>query len=296
MTTTRPSRESRASARHGYAELEDVRLHYAEAGEGPLVVLLHGFPDFWYSWRHQLPALAEAGFHAVAPDMRGYNLSDQPRSVAAYDLGRLTRDVLQLADHFGSDRIHLVGHDWGAIVAWFFAMDHPGALDRLVVANVPHPARFIDMARSPRQVLRSWYVGFFQVPFLPEMAVRAGGFAPLRRVLRTEPHQPGTFDDADIDAYVEAAGNSGMRGPINYYRALARRNPLALRNDRRVIENETLVLWGERDRVLGPELAEPPEELVPRCRVLRFPDAAHWVHIEKPAEVNAELVGFLGAG
>ena len=280
-----------AGTRHGYADVEDVRLHYAEAGEGPLVILLHGFPDFWYSWRYQLPALAEAGFRAVAPDMRGYNLSDHPREINAYDLGSLTSDVLQLISHFGAERAHVMGHDWGAIVAWYFAMDHPDALDRLVIANVPHPARFIDMARSPRQILRSWYVGFFQFPWLPERVVRRRDFAALRRLLLAERQ---AFDEVDIDAYVEAARNSGLRGPINYYRALARRNPLALRNDRRTIEHETLVLWGERDRALGAELADPPPDLVPRCHTVRFPDSGHWVHREKPDEVNRELIAFLG--
>lgn len=283
-----------AGVNHAYADLEEVRLHYATAGEGPLVVLLHGFPDFWYSWRHQIPALAQAGFRVVAPDMRGYNLSDKPGEIGAYDLGRLTSDVLQLAAHLEADRFHLAGHDWGAIVAWYLAMDDPAPLDRLAIANVPHPARFIEMARAPRQLLRSWYVGFFQFPWLPEALMRARDFESLRRMLRSEPQRPDAFDEVDLDAYVAAARNSGLRGPINYYRALARRNPLALRNDRRVIEKETLVLWGERDGVLGREFAEPPPDLVPHCRTIRFPDAGHWVHIEKPDEVNRELLAFFG--
>ena len=277
---------------HEFVEVGEVTLHCAVTGEGPLVVLLHGFPDFWYSWRHQIPALVQGGFQVVAPDMRGYNLSDRPDGVEPYAIEHLTQDVRSLVKHFGAERAHVVGHDWGAIVAWYFAMDHADALDRLAILNVPHPARFIEMARSPRQILRSWYVGFFQFPRLPETLLRARDYEPLRRLLRGE--RP-AFDDGDIDAYVEAAGNSGLRGPINYYRALARRNPLALRNDRRAIEHETLVLWGERDRVLGAELAEPPQELVPHCRTVRFPDAGHWVHREKPDEVNDELIAFLSS-
>ena len=281
---------------HDYADLDEVRLHYALAGEGPPVVLLHGFPDFWYSWRHQIPALAQAGLRVVAPDMRGYNLSDQPDGVDAYSIERLTADMRALAEHLGADRIHLVGHDWGAIVAWYFAMGHADLLDRLAILNVPHPARLIEMARTPAQLLRSWYVAFFQVPLLPEKVIGAADFAALRRVFRSEPHGPGAFDEADVEAYVQAARNSNaLRGPINYYRAFARRNPIALRRDRRVIEHETMVLWGERDVALGKEFAEPPRDLVPRCRTMRFSDAGHWVHLERPTEVNRALVDFLTA-
>ncbi len=281
-------------ATHEYADLDDLRLHYVTAGDGPLVVLLHGFPDFWYSWRHQIPPLAKAGFRVVAPDMRGYNLSDQPDGVDAYRIERLTADVRQLIAHLGVERAHVVGHDWGGIVAWFFAMDHPEALDHLGIVNVPHPGRFIDMAKSPAQALRSWYVAFFQVPRVPEAVIAAGDFLALRRVFRTEPSTRNAFDHEDIEAYVQAARNSrSLRGPINYYRALARRNPLDLRNDRRDIPHETLVLWGEQDAVLRPEFAEPDPALAPGCRVVRFADAGHWVHVEKPAEVNEELIDFL---
>ena len=281
-------------AAHEYADLDEVRLHYVAAGEGDLLVLLHGFPDFWYSWKHQIPALAQAGLRVVAPDMRGYNLSDQPAGVDAYRIERLTADVSQLIEHHGAQRAHVVGHDWGGIVAWFFAMDHPEALDRLGIVNVPHPARIIEMARSPTQALRSWYVAFFQVPRLPEALVSAADFLALRRALRTQ--SSNAFDEEDIEAYVEAARRSqSLRGPINYYRALMRRNPLDLRNDRRRISHETLVLWGDQDAVLKAGFADPHPELVPSCRVVRFPDAGHWVHFQKPTEVNEELIPFLTA-
>ncbi len=280
-----------AGATHDYADLGDVKLHYVAAGEGPVVVLLHGFPDFWYSWRHQIPALARAGFRAVAPDLRGYNLSDKPKGVGDYAVERLTDDVRKFAEHLEADRIHLVGHDWGAIVAWFFAMDDPDVLDRLAILNGPHPARFLEMARTPSQLRRSWYVTFFQIPLLPEKIVGAADFFPLRRLLSNE---RSAFDETEIEAYVQAARNAdALKGPINYYRALWRRNPLALRRDKRVIARDTLVLWGEKDRALTERFAEPPAELVPSCRVIRFPDAGHWVHLEQPDDVNRELVAFL---
>lgn len=289
-----PAPDARAAG--AYADLDDVRLHYVESGEGPLVILLHGFPDFWYSWRRQIPALAEGGFRAVAPDMRGYNLSTKPQGVDAYAIERLTRDVRDLIDHLGAQRAHVVGHDWGGIVAWFFAMDHPEHLDRLVIVNVPHPGRFIDMAKSPLQALRSWYVAFFQVPTLPEVVISAGDFAALRRVFRTEPSAEDAFHEDDVDAYVEAARRAdNLRGPINYYRALARRNPLEMRREnRRPIDHDVLVLWGEQDAALRPEFADPEPALVPNARVVRFPGAGHWVHVEEPERVNEELLGFLG--
>ncbi len=282
-------------ATDAYADLAEVRLHYVEAGEGPLVLLLHGFPDFWYSWRHQIPALAAAGVRVVAPDMRGYNLSSKPAGVGDYAIERLTQDVRDLVDHLGAQRASVVGHDWGAIVAWFFAMDYPERLDRLTIVNVPHPGRFIDMAKSPLQAVRSWYVAFFQVPALPEAVISAADFATLRRVFQAEPSAREAFDEDDVEAYVEAARQSGnLRGPINYYRALSRRNPLELRRDnRRPIAHETLILWGEQDAVLRPEFAAPEPDLVPKARVVRFPDAGHWVHVEEPERVNKELIAFL---
>ena len=151
-----------------YADLGDVRLHYVEAGEGPLVLMLHGFPQFWYQWRHQVPALVEAGFRVVAPDMRGYNLSDKPPGVRAYRVELLARDVERLILACGEGTADVVGHDWGAIVAWVAAMRHPGCVGKLAILNVPHPARFLEGLLSPGQLLRSSYMFFFQIPRLPE--------------------------------------------------------------------------------------------------------------------------------
>jgi len=195
---------------HRYADLGDVRLHYVEAGEGPLVLLLHGFPQFWYEWRHQIPALLEAGFRVVAPDMRGYNLSDKPPGVRAYRVELLARDVERLILACGERTAAVVGHDWGAIVAWITAMRHPGRVGRLAILNVPHPARFPDVLLSPEQLLRSSYVLFFQIPQLPEEVIRAGDFALLRSALRRDPVRAGAFTAKDIERYGgdEAAGGA----------------------------------------------------------------------------------------
>src|SRR5690242_12831972 len=150
-----------------FVDVGEVRLHVADAGNGPLVVLLHGFPEFWYTWRRQIPALAQAGFHAVAPDMRGYNLSDKPAGVRAYRVPALVEDVAGLIRACGAARATVIGHDWGGLVAWAFAMEHPEMLDRLVILNSPHPRAMARAIRTPRQFLKSWYMMFFQIPWLP---------------------------------------------------------------------------------------------------------------------------------
>jgi pimeloyl-ACP methyl ester carboxylesterase len=285
---------SEPSLAHRHADLAGVRLHYVEAGEGPLVVLLHGFPEFWFSWRFQIPALAAAGFRVVAPDMRGYNLSDKPKGVESYALERLARDVERLIGTLGEERAVVVGHDWGGIVAWAVAMLHPERVERLVILNVPHPERFSRGLRTPRQLLKSSYAFFFQIPWLPEKVLRAGDFAIVRSVFRNDPMRPGTFGGDDIDRYVEALSRPGaLTAATNYYRALARRAPTVARALRRRIEAPVLVIWGRRDLFLVPELAKPDPTLVPDVRLERLPDASHWVQQDRPEKVNALLLDFL---
>jgi 4-alpha-glucanotransferase len=276
---------------HGYVQLSEVKLHFAEAGAGPLVVLLHGYPEFWYSWRNQIPALAERGFHVVAPDMRGYNLSDKPSGVGAYRVQKLVRDVRDLVEHFGGPA-HVVGHDWGGIVGWYFAMAHPLLLDRLATLNSPHPQRFIR-AMNPAQMMRSWYIGFFQLPWLPERFVARDDYEVLRKLFRYDPSRRDAFTEEDVERYVEAARRSNdLHYPINYYRALLRPNPLpALRW--RAIERPVQVIWGEKDSALGSHLAEPDHNWVPDVRIHRLPEASHWVHQDAPEEVNETLTRFL---
>ena len=249
---------------HRYADLAGVRLHYVEAGEGPLVVLLHGFPEFWFSWRFQIPALAAAGFRVVAPDMRGYNLSDKPKGVEGYDLERLARDVERLIGALGEERAVVVGHDWGGIVAWAVAMLHPERVGRLVILNVPHPERFSRGLRTPRQLLKSSYAFFFQIPWLPERVLRAGDFAIVRSVFRNDPVRPGTFGEDDIDRYVEALSRPGtLTAATNFYRALARQTSALARALPRPIEAPVLVIWGERDRFLVPNPTRPGPAMAP---------------------------------
>jgi epoxide hydrolase 4 len=284
----------RVELAHRYADLGDVRLHYVEAGEGPLVLLLHGFPQFWYQWRHQIPVLVEAGFRVVAPDMRGYNLSDKPLGVRAYRVELLARDVERLILACGEQTAVVVGHDWGAIAAWIAAMRHPERVEKLAILNVPHPARSLDGLLSPMQLLRSSYVFFFQIPRLPEEVIRAGDFALLRSVLRSDPVQPEALTAEDIERYIEAIAQPGvLTASLNYYRALLR-NPREMRALLQRVEAPVLVIWGEKDRFLSRRLAEPPRLWVPNLiRVKRLPDASHWVAEDRPLEVNTLLLDFL---
>jgi len=275
--------------RHGTAALSEVRLHFVEAGEGPLVVLLHGFPDFWYGWRHQIPALARAGFRVVAPDLRGYNLSSRPEDVEAYGLRRLAEDIRELIAERGESAAAVAGHDWGGVVAWGLAAWHPDAVRRLAILGVPHPRRMYEGLRTLAQLRRSWYIVMFQLPRMPERRLAAGGFRQLRRAIELDA-PPGALEPGDIERYVEAWRRPGaLTAMVNYYRAarrsLGRRLP--------PIAAPTLVVWGERDRYLGAELAEPHRRDVPGLReVVRLPESSHWVMRDEPERVSTLLAEF----
>jgi pimeloyl-ACP methyl ester carboxylesterase len=285
-----------AGPRDGYADLGEVRLHYVEAGEGPLVVLLHGFPEFWFSWRFQIPALASAGLRVVAPDMRGYNLSTRPSGVPAYDIDRLAGDVRDLIHERGAKSAFLAGHDWGAAVAWVTAMNHPEVVERLAILNVPHPRRLLRGLRTPRQLAKSWYMFFFQLPWLPERLVRARRWWFFRYGFEHDA-RPGAFTREDIDRYVEAWSQpDATTTTINYYRSVFRQSPRRAEARLRQVDAPTLVVWGERDRYLGADLAEPDPSDVPNLdRVVRLPDASHWVHHDEPEQVTQLLAEFFSS-
>jgi epoxide hydrolase 4 len=276
-----------------YATVNGVRLHYVEAGEGPLVVLLHGFPEFWWTWRHQIPALAAAGFRVVALDMRGYAESDKPPRWQDYRMEILAADVAELIVALGEERAHVVGHDWGAAVAWGVATFHPERVNRLVALNVPHPERMLHTLRtSLGQLRRSWYMFFFQIPWLPERLLRWGGRGLLERLYQEA--RPGAYTAEDL-ARSDAAlmGPDGLRGPINYYRAALRQSPRRAKALFTPISASTLVIWGEQDRHLMAKMADPDPRLVPDVRVERLPNASHWVQHDEPERVNALLVEHL---
>ncbi|WP_135828623.1 alpha/beta fold hydrolase [Halorussus halobius] len=280
----------------------DVRLHCVTAGDeaDPLVVLLHGFPEFWYSWRRQIPALADAGFRVVAPDMRGYNRSEKPHGVDSYAVERLVGDVAGLVDQFDRERAHVVGHDWGGVVAWETAIRRPEVVDRLAVLNAPHPGRYRAVLRSsPEQRRRSLYALAFQLPWLPEATLGALGGRGLTAMLRSA-SKPDTFDGTDLRRYRRAASRPGaLTAALNYYRALFRagvreevRALVADERPKRTVRVPTLLLWGEDDVALGPELTEGLERWVPDLRIERFPDATHWLQNDRADAVTESLVAF----
>ena len=277
--------------RSRWVEADGVRLHVVEAGpdDGPLVLLLHGFPEFWYGWRHQIPALARAGYRVWAPDQRGYNSSDAPRDVGAYDIDRLADDVEVLLDAAGAERAAVVGHDWGAVVAWWLALRSPERVGRLAILNVPHPLAYKRfLPRSPRQMLKSWYVGVFQLPGLPEVGLRQLGARALRLS-----SAPGTFSDADLARYRAAWSRPGRaHGMISWYRALARRLG-SVEFDDPTVRAPTLIVWGADDAFLDRRLAARSAAYCPDVRLHELAGVSHWVQHEAAETVNRLLLSFL---
>jgi epoxide hydrolase 4 len=271
----------------------DVALHVARAGTGPPVILLHGFPENWTSWRHQIPALTAAGFSVLAPDMRGYNLSERPPAVADYRLRMLIDDVAELVRGSGHGSAHIIGHDWGGVVAWTFAGAYPELTKRLVILNAPHLHLYRRLLRKPAQLFRSWYVAVFQLPRIAEAMLQVNDYAALRRIFRNGPARPDTFSAADIDAYVAAAAQPGaLTAMINYYRALRDPGGRAIGAAARP-ECPVLVIWGARDPALSIRLLDGIEDMAPEVIVERIPDAGHWVQNEAPEKVNRLIVEFL---
>jgi pimeloyl-ACP methyl ester carboxylesterase len=253
--------DGRLELREGYAEVGDVRLHYVEAGDGPLIILLHGFPEFWFGWRLQIAPLVAAGFRVVAPDTRGYNLSSKPEGFEAYAVDLLAEDIRGLIGERGAESALLVGHDWGGSIAWTVAMNHPEVVDRLAILNAAHPRRLSEGLHNPNQLRKSWYFFFFATPGLPENVVHARDWHFFRHFLHdaNPPYTP-----QEIERYVEAWSQPGAAaGMINYYRASVRQSQKEAAAKLRPISAPTLVIWGERDSYLGSELAEPHRDDVP---------------------------------
>jgi epoxide hydrolase 4 len=290
---------------HRFADLGSVRLHYVEAGPpgtnatgtnttgtntAPLVVLLHGFPEFWYAWRRQILPLAAAGFRVVALDLRGYNLSDKPRGIASYGMRVVVDDVLELIRQLGAPRASLVGHDFGAGVAWAFAMRHPDALERLIVLNGPHPVRMARGLCNPRQLLRSWYMFLFQLPWLPEYLARRNDHALLFAPFAALP-SAAQLTPEERQAYRSALEQPGaLTAMINYYRAMFR--PSGAVRLRR-IDAPVLVLWGDQDAYLGRALAPPGARWASRAQLEYFPGVGHFIQHEAPERVTERLIEFL---
>jgi pimeloyl-ACP methyl ester carboxylesterase len=279
---------------HSTIKTNGIRLHVVQAGpkSGVPVLLLHGFPEDWRCWIRQIPALTAAGCRVIVPDQRGYNLSDKPKGIKSYYIDTLVEDIVGLIQALDYEKVNLVGHDWGAFVAWMLAIKHPEKLHRLGVINVPHPAvvkRFLQ--RDLEQIRRSLYVLFFQLPWLPEMILRAGNWHMAASGLRRSSRHH-AFTDEDIAKYKEAWSQPGaMPAMLNWYRA-AVRYPPEITNSMQ-IHVRTLILWGVRDYALSRRMARPSLDYCADGNLIFFPDATHWVQREEADEVNRHLVDFL---
>lgn len=271
-----------------------LRLHVVQCGplNGPLVVLLHGFPEYWETWHRQLPALAAAGYRVWVPDHRGYNLSDKPRGIRKYTISVLADDVLGLLEAAGRRQAHIISHDWGAIVTWYLAAQYPGRLASTTIINVPHPAAEArNLWRVPTQLLHSWYIAFFQLPWLPEQLFRRRNWRFGRKLLARTAH-PGTFSPEEVACYVAAWAQPGaITAMINWYRGLR----YAGRLHWPCIKGPLQVIWGKKDVFLKARLAELSMQQCANGQLHFFPDATHWVHLEEPEAVNELLLKFMAA-
>jgi pimeloyl-ACP methyl ester carboxylesterase len=269
-----------------------VLLHAVGAGpkDAPVVLLLHGFPEFWYGWHRQLEPLASAGFRVIVPDQRGYNQSSKPRDIRAYSLASLTSDVIAIVDQLDQRQVFLAGHDWGAAVAWSAALSHPDRIAKLAILNVPHPSvmrRYL--MTNPRQLRRSWYMFFFQIPFVPEALFSINNFRMGSSALMRS-SKPGTFSNEDMALYRSAWSQPGaITGMIHWYRAAFR---LPARFADPTVRVRTRILWGRRDRFLLPEMADESLRYCTDGKLIPFPDSSHWLQHEEPARVSELLIEF----
>jgi pimeloyl-ACP methyl ester carboxylesterase len=279
--------------RHEHRSVAGLRFHVAECGEGDrLALCLHGFPECWYSWRHQMPLLSELGYRVWAPDLRGYGETEKPAALADYAIETLMDDVAALIDASGARSTTLIAHDWGAIIAWYFAMREVRPLDRLVILNVPHPFAALPAVRSWDQLRRSWYVLFFQLPWVPELLLASRGHRAIGEALRRTAVHPERFPDTVLEVFRRSAAQPGaLTAMLNYYRAFIRGRGAARQRalGPRTIETPTLMIWGEQDIALSRATTLGTDEFVSDLTLRYLPQASHWVQQDDPETVNRML-------
>lgn len=283
---------------HHFDRVNDIRMHYVTQGSGSLILFAHGFPEFWYEWRRQLEEFGRDRL-AVAPDLRGYNLTSKPDAVEQYRVKYLIDDLRALARRLGAERFTLVAHDWGGAVAWAFAIAHPELLERLIIINAPHPGVFARLLHSnPEQQAASQYMRLFCTPQAEEI-LSSDNYRWLSKALFED-----GVDPAERPKYIAAWSQPGaLTGGLNYYRAARLlppppgtplpKTPLDLDVASLTVRVPTLVIWGERDRALTVANLDGLEEFVPQLTVRRIPDANHWVIHQKPDSVNGYIREFL---
>lgn len=291
----RASADYRGRVRTEFVTANGIRFHLQTDGDGPLVLLLHGFPQTSYMWHRVIAALAPRGYRAVAPDLRGIGESSRPRRIADYRLSILGDDVAALIKALGEERAHVIGHDWGGLVAWETALAHPEAVDRLVIVNAPPAQAMVrTFLTSPRQLLRSWYVFFFALPGLAERLFKRRHGRVMTRIF-----EAGNFSDEEIKVYRDAICRPGAAwAGLAYYRAAVRTvfSDLARLRGRKVL-SPTLVIWGERDPSLGKELTLQLDRYVSGpLRIDYFPDDGHWIIQDHPERFVELVTGFLAEG
>ena len=290
-------RQLGVAAEARYIPVNGLELYTVLAGptDGPLVVLLHGFPEHWYTWRHQIAALAQAGYRVVAPDQRGYNLSDKPEGVHHYRIEALSADVVELIRSCGREKAIVVGHDWGGVVAWHLAMCHPDMVEKLIIMNAPHPAAYLrELRQNPAQQRKSWYIGFFQLPLLPELLLGHDPLESARSFFHTTAVKSEAFSSFELHVMATAiAQPQALNSMINWYRALVRYR--GAQDSLRNIDAPTLLIWAEDDVALGKSLTYGLDQWVSNLRLHLIPQCGHWVQNEAAEEVNAQLLEFLAA-
>jgi pimeloyl-ACP methyl ester carboxylesterase len=281
---------------HNFVDTNGIRMHYVEQGEGFPVLLLHGFPELWYSWRHQIPALAEAGFRAIVPDLRGYGESDKPHEIEAYDIHHLVADLVGLLDALGIDKTVIAGHDWGGIIIWQFALMHPERVERVIALNTP----FIP--RGPISPIEGFkaapdgrfnYILHFQEEGVAEREMEADLEGTLRRVMRSTAGNAEVITDDDIAVFAAAFRAGGLRGPINFYRNFHSNWETTAHLTDKQVTAPSLMITAEKDPVLKPEMADGMERWVPNVRLHHVQDSGHWTQQEQPEEVNRAMIDFL---
>lgn len=273
-----------------------IEMHYVTQGEGPLIVLLHGFPEFWYSWRWQIPSLASLGYRVVAPDLRGYNETDKPPT--GYDVPTLVHDIVSLIKELGQEKAVLVGHDWGGALAWSLAARYPQMIERLIVLNAPPPWTFARALRSFKQLRKSWYIFFLQLPWLPEYLLGRDHAALVGKILYESAVQKSAFPPDVLARYRDAMSKpQALRAAITYYRAAFpfRGQGNTIRDAAREsnVNAPTLLIWGEQDVALESTMTDGLWQWVPNLRIERLLDSGHWVQQEKPEQVNSLIAEFL---
>lgn len=281
---------------HRFVETNGIRMHYVEQGEGFPVLLLHGFPELWYSWRHQIPALASAGFHAIAPDLRGYGQTDKPEGIESYDIHHLVGDLVGLLDVLGFKRAVIVGHDWGGIIVWQMALMHPERIERVISLNTPFQRRGqVRPTDTFGQISdgRFNYILYFQQPGQAEADIEPNIEAWLEATMRRIAKNQSFITEETLKVYSDAFGKGGLTGPINYYRNIDRNWETTVHLESGRITMPALMICAENDPILTPEMADGMGRNIPNLTKRLIKNCGHWTQLEQPDEVNRLIIEFL---